>query len=62
MLPRTFRNALPAPAFEPPVVVQALLHAASEPGKPAVIDGAGGERVDELPRMPSGKLARTLLR
>ena len=39
------RSPLPAPAGEPAVATAFLRHAAADPGAPAVIDGATGERL-----------------
>jgi acyl-CoA synthetase (AMP-forming)/AMP-acid ligase II len=42
---RIFRSPLPPPPTGPPPVVAALRHAASDPGRPAVVDAATGERL-----------------
>jgi acyl-CoA synthetase (AMP-forming)/AMP-acid ligase II len=42
--PRIFRSPLPPPPVEPSPVVEALRHAAADPDRPAVVDGAGAER------------------
>ena len=39
-----FRSSLPPPPVQPSPVVRALRHAAADPDRPAVIDGATGER------------------
>jgi acyl-CoA synthetase (AMP-forming)/AMP-acid ligase II len=39
------RSSLPAPPAQPPLAVQALRHASSDPGRLAIVDGATGERL-----------------
>jgi hypothetical protein len=43
--PEIYRSPLPAPATGPPPVVAALRHAAADPDRPAVVDGATGQRL-----------------
>jgi acyl-CoA synthetase (AMP-forming)/AMP-acid ligase II len=43
MTATVYRSPLPAPPIEPSVAVGALGHAAADPGKVAVVDGATGE-------------------
>ena len=42
---RVYRSSLPAPAVHPPPVTRALHHAARDPERAAVVDGATGEQV-----------------
>ncbi len=42
--PQIFRSSLPPPPLGPSPVVEALRHAAADPDRPAVIDGATGKR------------------
>jgi steroid delta-isomerase-like uncharacterized protein len=44
-LPRVFRGRSPTPPVGPPLVVRALRLAASDPDRPAVVDGLGGARL-----------------
>jgi acyl-CoA synthetase (AMP-forming)/AMP-acid ligase II len=46
--PPIFRSSLPPPPLEPPPVLQALRHAAADPDRPAVVDGATGTRVSRV--------------
>ena len=39
-----YRSSSPAPPLGPPLVITALRHAAAHPDRPAVVDGATGER------------------
>jgi acyl-CoA synthetase (AMP-forming)/AMP-acid ligase II len=43
-----YASALPAPPLEPAPVVAALRHAAASPDRPAVTDGATGERLSRV--------------
>jgi acyl-CoA synthetase (AMP-forming)/AMP-acid ligase II len=56
-----FRSSVPAPPVEPSLVVHALRHAAVDPGRAAIVDGATGERLSRAELVDlSGALAAGL--